>query len=65
MKTSIKIGVAALVLLSLNAYAQSGNGLSYRAGDPFLFCTKGQDTTKNPSPCWIPMPNYTDRKSVV
>ena len=58
MNSTIKMGLGALMLLSLNAAAQSGNGLSYRAGDPFLFCTKGQDTTKNPTPCWIPMPDY-------
>ncbi|MGE8279367.1 MAG: hypothetical protein ACN6O2_02935 [Stenotrophomonas sp.] len=59
MKTMLKIGSLALMFCSFGAAAQSGNGLSYRAGDPFLFCTKGQDTNKNPAPCWIPMPNYT------
>lgn len=58
MKTTIKFGLGALILLSLNVGAQSGNGLSYRDGDPFLFCTKGQDPKKNVAPCWIPMPNY-------
>ncbi|MGE8212922.1 MULTISPECIES: hypothetical protein [unclassified Stenotrophomonas] len=56
MKTMFKIGSIALMLLSFGAAAQSGNGLSYRAGDPFLFCTKGQDVR---APCWKPMPNYT------
>ncbi|WP_313318521.1 hypothetical protein [Stenotrophomonas sp.] len=55
MKTMFKIGSIALMLLSFGAAAQSGNGLSYRDGDPFLFCTKGQDPVKEPLPCWTPV----------
>lgn len=33
--------------------------LPFRADDPFVFCTQGQDRDANPLPCWIPTPPYT------
>lgn len=30
--------------------------ISFRAGDPFVFCTQGQAV---PDPCWKPLPPYT------
>jgi hypothetical protein len=34
-------------------------GLTYRKGDPFLFCTEGQGWKNAPAQCWIPLPPYT------
>lgn len=45
--------------LSMQAAAQMGMGLTYRAGDPFLFCHDGQDTRIAPARCWWPIPPYT------
>ncbi|HEY0333928.1 MAG TPA: hypothetical protein VGC74_09500 [Stenotrophomonas sp.] len=33
--------------------------LRYRADDPFLFCSQGQDPKRYPDRCWIPLPPYT------
>ena len=41
-------------MLALPAIAQ--DGLRFRAGDPFVFCTQG---LKIPGPCWRPLPPYT------
>lgn len=40
---------------SLFASAVSAQALSFRANDPFVFCTQGQDI---PDPCWKPLPPY-------
>ena len=34
-------------------------GLTYREGDPFLFCEQGQGWKRAPEQCWIPLPPYT------
>ncbi|OBU66868.1 hypothetical protein A9K58_10440 [Stenotrophomonas maltophilia] len=62
MKTSLKICLGALVLLTFKFNAQADgyySPLNYRKNDPFLFCTKGQDPMKNPTPCWRPIAPYT------
>lgn len=58
--------IAMLALASTAAGAgemmsQSGieMGLTYREGDPYLFCTEGQGWKKAPAQCWIPVPPYT------
>ena len=43
-----------LWLVALPASAQ--NDLSFRAGDPFVFCTQGLNIA---DPCWRPTPPYT------
>lgn len=49
-----------LTLASLLAATQvHAQMLRYRLGDPFVFCTQGQDRTIAPAPCWLPMPPYT------
>lgn len=52
----------ALLLWSGAINAQSSGyyeTIRYRADDPFLFCTQGQDPKRYPERCWIPLPPYT------
>jgi len=50
--------VAVALALPALAQDQSGTGgLTYRKGDPFLFCHQGQDPKT--LPCWLPTPPYT------
>jgi len=49
----MKIGL--FIALMLFGFASQAQVLTYRQGDPFLFCTKGRD---DPSRCWWPMPPY-------
>lgn len=61
MKRGFKMGIL-LSLLVFDLSAQSSGyyrRLDYRANDPFVFCTQGQDPKINPAPCWKPMPPYT------
>jgi hypothetical protein len=51
MRSSIFVAAA---LFTLTASAQ--DVLQFRANDPFVFCTQGQDL---PDPCWKPLPPYT------
>lgn len=60
MKAPLKAGLALAGLFGVALAAHGQNPpLDYRAGDPFLFCTQGQDVRKNPLPCWKPLPPYT------
>lgn len=62
MRTSLKLCLGVLVLLTFKLNAQSDGyyaPIFYRDNDPFVFCTKGQDPQKNPDACWKPMPPYT------
>jgi hypothetical protein len=54
--------VMVMVMVSGLAAAQSTGyyePLRYRADDPFVFCTQGQDKNKYPDRCWWPLPPYT------
>lgn len=63
-----KLLIAALLLAAQAAQAQQTGevgtqkgyelGLTYREGDPYLFCTEGQGWKKNPTQCWVPIPPY-------
>ncbi len=62
MRHRIKFGLLLVSLLAFDLGAQSSGyyeQLQYRANDPFLFCTQGQDLRINPEPCWKPLPPYT------
>jgi len=41
---------------ALFASAAGAQAVSFRANDPFVFCTQGQAIA---DPCWKPMPPYT------
>lgn len=45
------VGVGAQEVMS----QRGEGGLSYREGDPFLFCDEGQGFTNAPLQCWIPL----------
>lgn len=62
MKRPLKLAILMSMLVLFDLSAQSGGyyqRLYYRADDPFVFCTQGQDIKINPAPCWKPMPPYT------
>ncbi|WP_266157207.1 hypothetical protein [Dyella silvatica] len=46
----------AAMLFTMQASAQFYEPLRYRANDPFVFCTQGQQT---PTKCWWPIAPYT------
>jgi hypothetical protein len=49
----MKIGL--FIALMLSTFVSNAQVLTYRNGDPFLFCTHGRD---DPSRCWWPLPPF-------
>lgn len=55
----MKTGLFLLGMLFVGVAQAQNPLLTYRGGDPFLFCTEGQDPQKKGDRCWWPLPPYT------